>query len=403
MNVICVVIDRLHVGMVGAYGNAWVRTPAMDQLACEGFTFDQVLATGASTAALCRSAWRGEHPLSEEQAGEASLAELLGAAGVATTLLTDDPDLAAAPASHGFGQRIVLPLPGAEATAEDVDQTHLAGCFARVIEHLDTCTGPFLTWVHLSSLGRVWDAPYDLRARYAEADDPPPPESATVPRFELADDADPDLLLGITQSYAGQVTLLDMGVGALTQWLEESPVGRETLLVLLSARGFPLGEHGRVGAWDETLSSETVHVPMMVRLPGVSSGAGRGQALVTPADLCPTLLEWWSVADPSPGVLGRSLLPLVRGEADAVRDRFLLGEVGGETALRTPAWYLRRTDPPRLFFKPDDRWEVSDVADRCQEVVARLEDVAQEYQQQLQAGQLDELSPLDETLLVGPD
>ena len=71
-----------------------------------------------------------------------------------------------------------------------------------------------------------WDAPYAFRARYAEQDDPPPPDSAEVPRFMLEKDFDPDLLLGIAQSYAGQVTLLDLCVGALLEFLHESPIGR---------------------------------------------------------------------------------------------------------------------------------------------------------------------------------
>ena len=71
-------------------------------------------------------------------------------------------------------------------------------------------------------------------------------------------------------------------------------------------------------------------------------------------------------------MFGESLMPLVRGEVESVRDRLLLSSPDAETAIRTPAWYLRQSDPPELFAKPDDRWEVNDVANRCHDVVDRL-------------------------------
>ncbi|MCX7425208.1 MAG: hypothetical protein NTW96_06230, partial [Planctomycetia bacterium] len=81
----------------------------------------------------------------------------------------------------------------------------------------------------------------------------------------------------------------------------------------------------------------------------------------------------------------------------------LLGSLGAETAIRTPAWYMRLTDPPELFVKPDDRWEVNDVADRCRDVADRLRDAAAAYDEHLQADRLDELKPLDEVLATGLD
>ena len=46
-----------------------------------------------------------------------------------------------------------------------------------------------------------------------------------------------------------------------------------------------------------------------------------------------------------------------------------------QSALRTPAWFLHQgttDDPPKLFVKPDDRWEVNDVANRCPEIVEQM-------------------------------
>ena len=63
MNAICLVIDRLHTGFLGAYGNTWIETPAFDRLAAESFLFDQMLVDSPQLGPLYRSFWQGCHAL----------------------------------------------------------------------------------------------------------------------------------------------------------------------------------------------------------------------------------------------------------------------------------------------------------------------------------------------------
>ncbi|MEN6497302.1 MAG: hypothetical protein ABFD16_23645, partial [Thermoguttaceae bacterium] len=72
-------------------------------------------------------------------------------------------------------------------------------------------------------------------------------------------------------------------------------------------------------------------------------------------------------------------------------------------AIRVPAWYLRDAEPPELFVKPDDRWEVNDVADRCANLVEPLQEVLAEYEQAIRTGSSEQLSPLDEIFIAGPE
>ena len=129
--------------------------------------------------------------------------------------------------------------------------------------------------------------------------------------------------------------------------------------------------------------------------------AARSQSLVTPADLRPTLLEWWSLDRDDPAGFDRSLLPIVRDEAEAIHDRLMAASPGEEAAIRTPAWYMRLGERPKLYVKPDDRWEVNDVADRCPEVVEELQAAADDFIARLDAGRLDELTPLSDVLQTG--
>ena len=59
-------------------------------------------------------------------------------------------------------------------------------------------------------------------------------------------------------------------------------------------------------------------------------------------------------------------------------------------------WTARRYR--ELFAKPDDRWEVNEVASRCGDVVEQLAAAADQFEQAAAAGTLATLPPLAEIL-----
>jgi hypothetical protein len=404
MNAICLVFDRLHTGYLGSYGNTWVETPALDRLASQSVVFDRMLIDSPQLERLYRSYWHGWHALCPDLTEpRPSLAMLLREAGVATTLLTDEPQIARHPLAEDFEELIEIDPAWQPKTVKHIDRTHFARCFVEIIDWLGSAREPFLLWCHLGGFGTTWDAPAGFRQAYCEEGDPPPPTGADVPDRMLAADYDPDELLGIRQSYAGQVTMLDTCLGAMLEFLDGLPIGRETLLTLTSARGFPLGEHRRVGPCDDALFGELVHVPWMMRLPNADDAAMRCQALAEPADLWATLLECWSVNGAPHSPTASSVLPLVRGQSSVPHDRLCIAGSHGQRAIRTPAWYLRAGLEPELFAKPDDRWEVNDVASRCGEVVECLQDTRVQYELTLPAGRVFDLPPLSDVLIHGLD
>ena len=206
--------------------------------------------------------------------------------------------------------------------------------------------------------------------------------------------------------------------GRFLEFLDGLSDRGETLLTVTSSRGFPLGEHGRVGPCDEALFSELVHVPWMLRFPDAAHAAVRSQALVEPADLWATLLEWCCkdcgkgdspiFADAKIGAVplsptGGSVLPLIRQEAVLPRDRLCIVGDNGQRAIRTPAWYLRACEEPELFAKPDDRWDINNVSSRCGEVVECLQDALVQYELALSSGRVSDLPPLNDVLVKGLD
>jgi len=403
VNAICLVIDRLQSGFLGAYGNTWIETPVFDRLAAESFVFDGMLVDSPHLAPLYRSLWQGLHALAPVVENRPTLPGILREAGVNSTLLTDERAVVEHPLAIEFDDCIQIDPPWQSLMAAEgaYEETHLARCFLQIIDWVQTAKQPFFLWCHLGSLGATWDAPPECRERYWDESDPPLLATADVPDRMLKAGFDPDELLVYTQAYAGQIALLDACLGGFLEVLDEHSAAHKTMLMLSAARGFPMGEHLRLGPCDGALHGELVHVPLLWRFPDRLGALARSQALVEPADLWATLLDCWHVTDRPPSPTGITLMPLVREETLAARNRLVVAGPGQERAIRTPAWYLRKTEPLELYAKPDDLWEVNNVAVRCQEVVDCLLDAADRFEQAIFSGNLGHLPPLSDVLVEG--
>ncbi len=274
MNAICLVIDRLHRGFLGAYGNTWIETPAFDRLAAESFVFDQMLVDSSRLGPLYRSFWQGLHALAPAMDNRPTLPALLREAGVHCTLLTDDRAVIEHPLAIEFDDCIQIDPPWQSQMAAEgaYEETHLARCFLQIVDWVQTARRPFFLWCHLGSLGTTWDAPQECRERYWDESDPPLLSTADVPDRMLPQGFDPDELLVYTQAYAGQIALLDTCLGGFLDVLDELPAAHKTLLALTASRGLPMGEHLRLGPCDEALHGELVHVPLVLRFPPPTMG-----------------------------------------------------------------------------------------------------------------------------------
>src|SRR5262249_32618628 len=155
----------------------------------------------------------------------------------------------------------------------------------------------------------------------------------------------------------------------------------DTLVIVTSDQGEPLGEHGFVRRFRPWLYEELIHTPLIVRMPGGAHCGRRRQALVQTVDLLPTILSSLNQPPHEPP-WGVDLLPLVRGEVRRFRDCACLGMDVEEFAIRTLHWPLvlpmetDPDDPPRsaeLYRKPEDRWDQNNVAALHPEVAEHLE------------------------------
>ncbi|NCO35724.1 MAG: sulfatase [Armatimonadetes bacterium CG2_30_59_28] len=146
-----------------------------------------------------------------------------------------------------------------------------------------------------------------------------------------------------TARYQASVRGTDVAFGLVLAALERSGLAENTLVICTTDHGiaFPgmkcnLTDHG-------------IGVLLIVRGPGGFIGGKVSDALVSQIDIAPTICELAAVAIPD-WVQGRSLLPLIRGDAEEINDA-IYAEVSHHAAyepmrcVRTRRWkYIRRFD-----------------------------------------------------------
>ena len=363
-----VTVDRLPAWMLSSYGATWVSTPACDRLAAAGITLDRLIATSVDPRTTLA-----------DLTAHGRLWNAAAAAGWPAVLVTDDPALPGRPTGVEIVEVQAAP---ASRPADEPAATHLARLFARARDVV-TAGGRRLVWCHAGSLGVAWDAPLSSREAYADPDDPPLPAGADVPNFSVTRDTDPDIVMGYRQAFAGQLTLFDACLGGLVDAVRA--VRPTWAIAVIGLRGMPLGLHGQVGCTTPADTGgkpygEWVHLPaILVAADGRMAGQ-RSADLVTPADVGATLIDLAGLAAVSSATApgdARSLVGLFTDWQYDARDRVIVA-AGDSTAIVTRGWHLVAepsadgTPVPRLFAKPDDFFELSDVADRCPAVAEEL-------------------------------
>ncbi|MBQ6826575.1 MAG: sulfatase-like hydrolase/transferase, partial [Thermoguttaceae bacterium] len=207
-NILCLAVDRLNADFLGAYGNAWVETPAFDALAAESVLFDSFFATSLDLETLYRAFWRGESPArvvasTAADAAPPSIFRLLKEKGYRTFVVSDDETVALHPAVEDefCDGRFFLGSPDAALPAETLEETQffrnfeeLARFLAKLEDDAKRADGgdaaPWFVWAHFSGWNERWDFPLELRERFQEDEDDPAPYSATlVPYWPLEETA----------------------------------------------------------------------------------------------------------------------------------------------------------------------------------------------------------------------
>ena len=409
-----VVTDDQRADALGAAGHPFLRTPTMDRLAAEGVRFSNAFVTtsicAASRASLLTGLAESGHrftfrtpPLSRALC-EASYPAHLRAAGYRTGFVGKwgvkvESDTIAAMWDR-FDPR-GQPYLRADGESSGRHLTDRIGDAA--IEFLqDTpADSPFCLTVcfhapHAEDSNPdqyVW--PRRLDGLYDDQPIPPPPLSdpaffAGLPEFQrdsMNRDRwrwrfdDEEKRIRMTRGYLRMITGVDEVLARIVDSLGDR--AGETVVIFTSDNGYFLGDRGFAGKW--TIHEPSIRVPLIVldpRIPADRRGRVASEMALN-VDLPATVLDLAGLPVP-PSMLGRSLAPLLRGEApdEPWREEFYYEHrfdhrripksegVRGERYVY--ARYFEQSPPfEELYDLATDPWQANNLA-RDPELAERL-------------------------------
>lgn len=319
-NIILYVVDDQGTNDAGCYGNDVIRTPGLDELARHGMRMTHAFATTPSCSASRSVILSGKHNHANGQYGHEhsfhhfvsfptlkTLPVRLSDAGY-RTLSAGKYHVAPEPIYH-FDEyvRRGSPIEMAEKTrsliASESDQ-------------------PFFLYFCTTEPHRPF-----RREGFQEVD----PDDVIVPPY-LPDT--PECRRELARYYAS-VERADSGLKRLIEIVREAGHWEDTLILYLSDNGiaFP-------GA-KTNVYEPGVRLPFVIRVPGQENVGNTIDAMITYADVAPTLLDYAGVDVESNAMHGRSFLPRMRGEEVGEWDEVYLSHTFHEITMYYPMRVVR--------------------------------------------------------------
>ncbi len=409
-NVVFIMLDTLQHNYLGCYGNPWIKTPHLDRLAAEGTLFTHCYSEGLPTIPT-RTTWftgrftfpfRGWQRLEPK---DLTLAEVLWNKGITSALITDVYHMHKPSMAFERGFDYTEHIRGQEADPWIVDPAvdvskRLAEVYkgdgkdrsvkAQLEQYLrnihwwqgeeDTFVARVMRagatwlerqrkrdclflWLDCFDPHEPWDPPEPYRSLYIDPAYPGQDIIHPLPG-KVEGYLTPAELHHVTRLYAGKVSLCDRWIGWFLDRLKAMGLYDDTLIIYTSDHGEPFGEHGYLKKAEPGLYEDLVHIPLIVRHPGGLGAGRRLDALVETTELFPTVLEAFQVK--SPGRLhGHSLLPLMAGQQDKIRDYAYMGYYRQSWRISDHAYsfhlYLDKTRAPELYDLRQDPGEQNNI------------------------------------------
>ena len=320
-NVILITLDTTRADRMGFLGSRLGLTPNLDVLARQSLVFSRAYAHVPLTTPSHATILTGTYPQFNQ----------LGDLG--TALAKELPYLPDVLHEHGYhtaafvGSQVLDPKSAAAPGFDRGFDTYDAGFHSRregedryqseerragtVVDHAlawlkHPPRKPFFLWVHLYDPHDPYDPPEPFKTKY----------SATP--------------------YDGEIAYVDSALGRLFAGLKTAGFYDSSVIAVVADHGEAFGEHGEE-SHGFFLYDETVHVPLLIKLPASRAAIAHVSARVGLVDVAPTLLRAAGVDVPT-AMQGVSLLPSGGKKGDSA--------AGGSTER---AAYSETDYPQRAF------------------------------------------------------
>jgi arylsulfatase A-like enzyme len=385
--VLMISIDTLRADRLGCYGYERGTSPVLDALADESVLFEEVYAPSCKTAeshmslftslpvtvhGVSNASARLDLPLRQVARNRLTLGQVLRRAGYWNAAVACGgnviPEMGF---SRGFAGRF-------ESMLRDVSEI-VDGSLAVLDVALAQDEPPFL-FVHTYQVHGPYIPPAAERRRFApeyrgivgervRAIENLPFQAqwaAMNQSFWVGVEAfGPEDAAYLSDLYDGEVAYTDRELGRLLEGLAARDLLDEMIVIVLSDHGEEFAEHGHYE--HDQLYRESLHVPLLIRLPGARLGGTRVSGLASLIDVMPTLLDLLGVEGPE-GMVGRSLVPAMeRGRTEGLpvlSERVMFADAY-MASLRTPASttvFLARESALEHYDLRRDPGETQDLA-----------------------------------------
>ena len=416
-NILFIMSDDHAAQSMSCYGSQIARTPQLDRLATAGMRFTHCFAVNSICTPSRATILTGKYshlngvPVFNRFDGRQShVAKLLREAGYQTGMigkwhLFSDPT--------GFDYWNVLPGQGDyddPVMIENGVTNHLKGYVTDLITDLSIDflkrrdpTRPFLLFTHHKATHRPWKPDAAHATLYEEVLVPEPPtfQDSHVGRSAAAAEATMRIERDLTptdlkeappeglseaghkrwnyqryiKDYLRCAASLDDNVGRLLDYLDQTGLATNTIVIYTSDQGFFLGEHG----WFDKrfMYEESIRMPLLVRYPGRIPPRTVNSNMVLNVDFAPTFLEVAGLRPPA-DMQGRSLWPMLRGEVprdwrESMYYRYY--HYPGDHAVQ-PHYGVRTRTHKLIYFEELNTWELYDLQHDPLEMENRAEDPA---------------------------
>lgn len=360
-NILIIIGDDHSANVLGAYGNDIIRTPNLDRMAARGVRFNRAYANAPLCSASRQSLITGKYPhatgvtllRTSFPESETTIADHLKTQGYTTGIIGKNHFNNQA--NHGFDVKIqrkdyfayrennpgkavpdtiaVRPpwkpfqdhariwlnaeaRPGGSYDADDIGTWYSKQANQFLLENQDSA---FCLVVGYHEPHSPFNFPIEYAKKYVPEDMPFPPVSSEDDRWipDIFRDLTEEERKGIISAYYASVEYLDKNVGMILNQLDSLGLDENTIVVYLGDHGYLLNDHKRFEK--HMMWEPAVRAPLIVQ---AGKNIPQGVALepmVEFVDVIPTVLE--AVQAPAlTSAQGKSLLPLIRQEADTHKD-----------------------------------------------------------------------------------
>ena len=414
-NILLLFADDQRPDTIAAHGNPYIRTPNLDRLVAQGYSFRRAYCMGAQGGAVCvpsramlntgKSFFR--IPMTME--GETTLGQLLGGNGYATFATGKwhngrESWLRSFQSGRsvmlgGMSNHVKVPIQdlGADGDLTPVREgvRFSSTLFADAAIDFLRNHGkerPFFAYVAFTAPHDPRNPPPKYRRMYYRNPPPLPPNFAPQHPFDNGHMSGRDENLGPwprtelvvgdqLAEYYGLITHLDSQVGRILRQRESGPHAGNTIVVYAADHGLAVGSHGLLGK--QNVYEHSMGAPLVFSGPGIPEGV-ESSTFCYLLDIFPTLCSLVGV-DPPPGIDGLDLSPVWKGEVASLRDSVFTTFRDLMKAVRNHRWKLIRypkVDHTQLFDMEADPHETTNLADESSQAgrVAELTALMREWQ-----------------------